>query len=392
MDFSLTTLFVATSGTLASSGSTQNLTGGQVGVFNPDYTIASGGTIASQKYIYIAEGRIEQVPGLGSKRSDKIAANKVIDWYKTTAVSSVPTQIQSIANWNLECSEQITFTFVLHSSYIDTGFFNGLTFSTVVETPCCNCGDNPCASVTGAALDAFIDQAVAQLNTLTNGPTYSPDSAGFTQYPILANFLTFSRLGSAATGGNPQLIVTEKPLTVYGNPCDLEAYPWEYDRLWFRSFVMKGPVTTQDFEVTDACDIAATSTVVQRSFYPTGSSAEIAQLEKNFYSYQTNIFKHLYKYNSWNQAFQSYVTPGTFYDLYYIKYYPYDEHLNTWNPGVPQDSTVVLAFPTGTGTAFETLLTTYLGPITDVSGTNPTTTTTTSTTSTSTTSTTTLIP
>lgn len=391
MDYSLTTLFVATSGTLASTGSTQNLTGGQVGVFTPAYVIATTGTIVSQPYVYIAEGRIENVPGLGSKRSDKIAANKIIDWYKVTAISNVPTQIQSIANWNLECGQDITFSFVLHSSYIDTAFFNGLTFSTVVKTPCCNCGANPCASVTGAALDAFIDQAVYQLSTITNAPLL-PVGAGFNTAPLLSNFLNFSRFGSSAAGGSPQLIVTEKPLTVYGNPCDLEAYPWEYDRLWFRAFVINGPVTTQDFIVADACNIAATSTVVQRSDYGTGSSAEIKQLEYDLYSYQTSSFKSLYKYQSWNQAFQTYVTDGTFYDTYYIKYFPYDEYLNVWNPGVPQDSTVIVAFPTGTGTSFETLMTAYLGAPKDWSGTNPTTTTTTSTTSTTTTSTTTLIP
>lgn len=388
MDFSLTTLFVASDGTIATTGSTQNLAGGKMGVYLNTYAVANAGNIAAAPYIYIAEGRIENIPGLGSKRSDKIAASKIIDWYKVTAVSNVPTQIQSIANWNIQCGEQITFTFVLHSSYIDTGFFNGLTVSTVVQAPCCACGANPCATVTGAALDTFIDTAVAQLSTVTLPPN---TPTGFLTNPILANFLSFSRFGSSATGGSPQLIITEKPLTVYGNPCDFEAYPWEYDRLWFRAFVLNGPVTTQDFEVTDACNIAATSTVVQRSDFGTGSSGDIAQLEKNFYSYQTNHFKSTYKYNSWNMAFQSYVTAGTYYDTYYIKYYPYDEHLDTWNMGTPQDSTVILAVPTGS-TALLNLLTVYLGTPVDHSGTNPTTTTTTSTTSTSTTSTSTLIP
>jgi hypothetical protein len=373
MDFSLTTLFVATSGTLASSGSTQNLTAGQIGVFRPDYSIATVGNIAAAKYVYIAQGRIETTPDMGSKRSDKISADKVIEWYKITAVSNIPTQIQSISNWNLQCSQSVTFSFVLHSSYIDTGFFNGLTRSFVVQTPCCECGANPCTSVEGTALQNFVDEAAALGNA----------------DPMLSQFLIFSRFG---TGDDSQLYITEKALTVYGNPCDLEAFPWEWDRLWFRAFVINGPVTTQDFIVNDTCDIIATSTVVQRSDYGIGSSAEIAQLEKNLYSYQTSQFKHLYKYNSWNQAFTSYVTPGTYYDTYYIKYYPYDEYLDTWNPGVPQDATVIIAFPTGDGATFETLLETYLGPADDYSGTNITTTTTTSTTSTSTTSTTTLIP
>lgn len=386
MDFSLTTLFVAQSGTLASSGSTQDLTPGQLGIFRPDYSIATAGNIAAAKYFYIAQGRIEVVPPnsavgllpsggnqLGSKRSDKISAAKVIEWYKVTAVSSVPTQIQTISDWNLECGEQITFAFNLHSSYIDTGFFNGLTKSFTLSTPCCECGANPCAAVEGEALQNFVDEVAAMGNA----------------DPQLAAFLTFSRFG---TGDDSQLYITEKALTVYGNACDFSAYPWEYDRLWFRAFVIKGPVTTQDFIVSNSCDIVATSTVVQRSDYPSGSSAEIQQLEKNLWSYQVNQFKHQYQYNSWNQLFTSYVTPGTFYDTYYIKFFPYDEYLNVWNPGVPQDATVIVAFPTTTGSAFETVLTAALGAPTDVSGTNPTTTTTTSTTSTSTTSTTTLIP
>lgn len=375
MDFSLTTLFVVPSGTLASSGSTQNLTGGQLGVFLPDYTIATGGNIAAAKYIEIAQGRTEVIPGLGSKRSDKISSccGKIIEWYKVCAVSNIPTQVQSITTWNLECSEQITFAFTLHSSYIDTGFFNGLTRSFVVDTPCCNCGSNPCADVTGTALQTFVDTVAAKGNA----------------DPQLSQFLIFSRFG---TGSNSVLYITEKPLTVYGNPCDLQAYPWEYDRLWFRAFVIKGPVTTQDFIVSDACDIVAQSNVVQRSYFGTGSSAELKQLEYDYYSYQTSQFKSLYKYQSWNQAFQSYVVDGTYYDTYYIKYRPYDEDLVTWNPGVAQDSTVIVAFPTGTGTSFETLLNTYLGTVTSYCASNPTTTTTTSTTSTSTTSTTTLIP
>lgn len=373
MDFSLTTLFVATSGTLASSGSTQNLAGGQMGVFGPDYTILNTGNIAAAKYFYIGEGRIEVVPGLGSKLSDKITATKVIEWYKYSSVSNIPSQVQAINSWTLECGEQITFSFILHSSYIDTGFFNGLTRSFVINTPCCNCGSNPCDSVTGTALQNFVDEAAAKGNA----------------DPQLSQFLIFSRFG---TGSDSQLYITEKPLTVYGNPCDFEAFPWEYDRLWFRAFVIKGPVTTQDFIVNNACDVIANSVVVQRSDFGTGSSDEIFQLEKDFYSYQTSQFKSTYKYTSWNQAFQSYVTAGTYYDTYYIKYYPFDEFLATWNPGVAQDATVIIAFPTGTGTTFETLITAALGAPTDFSGTNPTTTTTTSTTSTSTTSTTTLIP
>lgn len=384
MDFSLPLLFVASNGTIATTGSTQNLLAGQVGIFNPDYTVATIGTIATKPYIYIAEGRIEQVPGLGTKRSDKIVAGKIVDWYKVVAVSNLPTQITQVSGWNLQCDQQITFTFVLHSSYIDTGFYNGLTKSIVVKTPCCSCGANPCATVTGAALDTFIDQVAAKINAInTEGPTIIP--AG----QQLSRFLVASRVGSIT---NQLLVITEKALDIYGNPCEFDAYPYEYDRLWFRTFVVNGPFTTQDLEVYDSCNIAATSTINQRTAYQTGTSAELQQIEKNLYSYQTSLFKSTYKNNAWNQAFQSYVTPGTFYDTYYIKFYAQDDHQTSWNPAVVMDNTVIVAFPTGTGGAFETLITGYLGAPTDQSALNSTTTTTTSTTSTSTSSTTTLIP
>ena len=47
-DFSLTTLFVVPVGnTLPSSGSTQDLTAGQFGLFRSDYTVANAGNIAA---------------------------------------------------------------------------------------------------------------------------------------------------------------------------------------------------------------------------------------------------------------------------------------------------------------------------------------------------------
>ena len=89
-DFSLTTLFVVPVGqtALPSSGSTQDLTAGQVGFFKNDYSVATAANIAAAPYFYVAQGR--QTTYLqGSKRSDKITgcpsgagcASNVTDWY-----------------------------------------------------------------------------------------------------------------------------------------------------------------------------------------------------------------------------------------------------------------------------------------------------------------------
>lgn len=381
MDFSLTTLFVATSGTLASSGSTDALTAGQIGLFGPAYSIVNAGNIANSKYIYIAQGRKENTPGVGSKRSDKIDKNKIIEWYKTVAESDVTNEIVEISDFSVKCGEDITVTLRAHSSYIDTLFYNGLTKSVTVKTDCCECGELPCTDLDP---EATVDKLVAKFNGGGNDFLGAQDNVPITK------FFEFSRTGSGETS---KLRIVAKPLDKYGNPCDLAAFPWEYDRLWFRAFVYAGPATSQDFIVADPCDQVGTVTVVQRATYAKGSSDEIKQLEKNYYSYQTPAFKHLHEGVGWNGAYESLVVDGTFYDLYYLKFVPHDQSEETrWQDAVVMDSTVIVAFPTGTGSSFEEALTAYIGAPVDKSGLNITTTTSTSTTSTTTTTTTTLIP
>ena len=71
--FALTTLFVVPVGqtALPSTGSTQDLTKGQVGFYKSDYAVATAANIAASPYFYVAQGR-ENTYLQGSKRSDKI--------------------------------------------------------------------------------------------------------------------------------------------------------------------------------------------------------------------------------------------------------------------------------------------------------------------------------
>ena len=74
-DFSLTTLFVVPVGTsIANSGSTQDLSAGEVGFFRSDYTVATAGNIAASPYFYVAQGRVNTYLQ-GSKRSDRIGVS-----------------------------------------------------------------------------------------------------------------------------------------------------------------------------------------------------------------------------------------------------------------------------------------------------------------------------
>lgn len=329
-DFSLTTLFVVPVGqtALPSSGSTQDLTAGQVGIFKNDYSVATALNIAAAPYFYVAQGR-ENTYLQGSKRSDKISAGNITEFYKVVGSSTPVNQITEISNFTVKPGDVLTVTLRAHSSYLDTLYFNGYTKSVTVQAACLECGGDPCADVD---VPTLIDEIIAKFEQ--SAPGTNPDNITFT------DFFEFARVGNDQAA---KLVITGKPVTKYGQPCDVAAFPFEYDRLWFRAFVYAGPATTADFIVADACNIVATAETVQNSSYPTGTSAEIAQLEKNFYSYQAGYLKHLFRMNGYNANFESYVTGGTTYTTYYIKFNEYDKSVYTWGDFVKEDSLVIIA-------------------------------------------------
>lgn len=382
-DFSLTTLFVVPVGnTLPSSGSTQNLTAGQVGIFTSDYTVATAGNITDYPYFYVAQGRVNTYLQ-GSKRSDKISGcptgssckTNVTQWYKSTGCSTAVNQITDVVDFTVKPGEIITLTLRGFSSYLNTLYFNGFTRSVTVNAPCLACGDNPCTDVD---VPALIDQLIIKLES--HAPGDNPDNIYLTQ------FYEFQRVGNDQAAF---LRITGKPLTIYGQPCDVAAFPFEYDRFYFRTFIFAGPATTADFIVADPCNRVAEPVIVQRSNYPAGTSAEVAQLEKNFYSYQAGYLKHLYRMNGYNENFESWVVNGTIYDLYYIQFNEYDRSAYQWGDYIMENSTVIIAVPQGYTSAIEAILVAGLGA---VAGDTVCITTTSTSTSSTTSTTTTLIP
>jgi len=358
-DFALRTLFVVPVGnTLPSSGSTQDLTAGQVGFFRNDYSVANAGNIAAAPYFYVAQGRTNNYLQ-GSKKSDKIkgcasanCTSNVTNFYKVSGCSTAATQVTDISGFNVKCGDILTVTLRLFSSYISTLYFNGLTRSVTVQAPCCACGADPCTVVD---VPSLIDKIIAAFQL--HAPGINPDNL------ILTNFLQFQRIGNDA---NAILRISGIPLTKYAQPCDIAAFPYEYDRMWFRSFVYSGPATTADFIVADSCNIVANSVVTQRSSYPVGTSDEIAQLEKDYYSYQVAYLKSLYRMNGYNENFESWITNGTTYDLYVIQANPFEKTSNNWQDAVQENFEVLIAAPTGgVSSGISTVLTAALGTIPD---------------------------
>lgn len=360
MDFSLTTLFVTPVGqtTLPSSGSTQDLTAGQVGVFLPDYSLATAANIAAGKYFYLAQGR-ENTYLQGSKRSDKISgalqaggiAGNVTEWYKVAGSPTASNQIIEISGFTVKPGEDLTLSLRAHSSYIDTLYHNGLTKSVTIPGSCLDCGGDPCVEVDP---ELIVDQLLAKIAEGATG--INPDNSS------LSTYFTFEKIG---TGASTVLRIEGKPLTKYGQPCDIAAESHEYDRMWFQSWIYKGPATSADFLVADACDTVGTVETIQEAGYATGTSEEIAQLEQNFYSYQAGFLKHLYRNAGYNQNFESYVNAGTSYDTYYIKFRDYDQATQTWGDYIREDSMVIIACEAGSafGVLLEAVLVAALGAV-----------------------------
>lgn len=356
-DFSLTTLFVVPVGnTLPSSGSTQNLTAGQVGIFLNDYSVATAGNIAAAPYFYVAQGRVNTYLQ-GSKRSDKISGcpsgnsckTNVTEWYKSLGCPTPVNQVTDVVDFTVKPGEIVTLTLRGFSSYLNTLYFNGFTRSVTVNAPCLGCGDDPCTDVD---VPALIDSLIIKLEE--HAPGDNPDNIYLTQ------FYQFQRIGNDSSA---LLRISGKPLTAYGQPCDVAAFPWEYDRFYFRTFIFSGPATTADFIVDDPCNRVAQPVITQRSNYAVGTSAEVQQLEKNFYSYQAGYLKHLYRMNGYNENFESWVTDGQIYDLYYIKFNEYDKSAYQWGDYIMEDSMVIIAVPENQTSAIEAILVAGLGAV-----------------------------
>lgn len=363
MDFSLTTLYVlGSSNTLPTTGSTANLTAGQFGVFKPDYSPATAANVASQPYMLLAQGRQQNYSGVGTKKSDKIYLSNVTEWYKVTANSTVTPQITTISAFNVSCGEDVTISLRLKSFYIDTGYFNGKTQSWTLKTPCCDCGTDPCDTVSDADMILLIDDFIDKIND-TNINGNNPRGISTTNQNSISSFVTASRGG---TSGARTLIVTGKTLASEPTSADPTVFMYQFDRLYFWAYAYKGPATSQDFAVWDSCDPFATVTTSQNSNYVCGDSKQAKQLEKNFWSNNTaQIAKRIWSNVNFNGAFTSEVVDGTYYDFYYLKYA--NPRKLPWVASVAQDESVIILNPTGTNTGTIAVLTAFLGTAIDES-------------------------
>lgn len=336
-DFFLPTLFVLPDTvTIPTTLSTDTLTAGQFGFYNQNYVAVTAANINNSKYIYMAQGRRENLPNMGTKRTDKIYKSKQLTYYKVPAVSTLTQQITTVDNFTAGCEESLVLTLRLFSSYIDIAYFNGLTRSFPIQTPCCDCGADPCAEVDP---EGIVDQFVAAINA-----------------DILVNdYVVATKTG---TGDTAAVVITAKPVTRYTNACSPTAFTYEYDKVRFDTFAYKNPETTQDFIVDDRCDVFATVTKTQNGSYIRGSGDEIFELEKKYFGYHSTQ-KSLFRNIEYDGGFVRYSNPSLFYDTYYIR--QTDPDNQAWELSEQFDQMIMIAAPVGQTTTLEAILTAWFG-------------------------------
>jgi len=342
MDFSLTTIFVKPVGVaLATSGASSALTAGQIGIYNKGLqSVASG---SSTEFV-IAQGRHPNEVPQTTKKSDLIRRSAIIRYRKNAAITTAQQKQITVSGFTAKCGEEVSLTIRAFSKYLNVGYSNGLTKTFLVHTPCCECGDDPCEEVDKELL---IDEFVAQINASQ-----------------LGEFVLAEKDEVLDENEDPidyVLVLTGKELQQDPIAASLNNFVYDgYDVVDFYVYATKEPETTVDNYVDKRCDEFATVETTQKIVLPMGSYAEVRQLEKRYYSYQTGILKTVNCDPDANPVYASNAVPGTFYDEYIITFRSPQGSLR-WEDNYDIDETVRIFVAVSESSAFATALNAIVG-------------------------------
>lgn len=350
MDFSLPRLFVVPSpNTIPTTGTTQNLTPNQFGVFLPSYTPAAAGTSAAANFIFLAQGHPasgNNPLNLPSKKGDKIAKSELLDFYVSTGSATGAVQISTITAFTAKAGNQYSILIRAFSNLLNASSKNGWNEIFTVNGPCLDCGDDPCAALTPQQTSDMVDDFIAQMQRRI----------------AFVGFLTFAKSGSGATSG---ITVTGVAQTGFPQNCDLNANPYELDAVSFDIFAQIDAPTSQDFRIPNDCDTFATVTVTQQVSFPRGTYGEVRQAEIEYYSYTVPKFKQLYSNPNFNGLFSLVAQTGIVYDQLVIRSREYKSD-NSFGDYTRQEFTNLIYVPQAQTAAIRAILEPALGTARDV--------------------------
>ncbi len=342
MDFSLTSVFVNPVGqALATTGSTQNLTAGQMAFFKKGGVIAT--TSDTTANVQLVQGRNAGEYTDLSKKSDFFGKGNIIEYKKIVAVTSNQQQVLTINDFNINCDDQIALTIKAFSRYLGVGYPNGRTMTFISNAPCCDCDDLPCATVDGAAYEAIVDDLIAKVNA-----------------SMLFEFMVATKTGSTTTSA---IVLTGKaPAAQTQSAVNPYNYDFHFDMVRFAAFVGKQAPTNAELLDMASCTPTAVVTRTQEASYLHGSGKEVLAIERDHYSYQTPGFKDIFFNNDYNVAWSPNAVATSNYNEYRIRFRPLAPQ-SPFVEGVSIDETIRVFIVTGSSqaTAFETLMAAIVG-------------------------------
>lgn len=348
MDFSLTTLFVVPKAGTMATGASETLVPNTMGVYlDGGRTLATAATVVNKPF-QLMQGRFpDEKVRLGSKKSGVIKKANIVEWYKVTPKDADIQTIVEVTNFKeLKCDSYYSLAMRFSSVYTDMMYANGYLSSVFVQTPCCDCGADPCVSLTDAQTLTVLTELVAKANAKWN------------------KFAIFTLTGT--TTATFKITITSVPLESYNNICSVLNYRPTDSMLIFPYFIKGAESSIDPIGIVDRCAEHVTATVTKKAVFGHGTAEDIKGMEVLFHSYQSDWKTISLTDPNYNRFFTSMVD-GSKYTTFVIKF-KNTAIEGTWASHVPTDQTVIVAVPSENAayaTALQTVLVAELGaPVT----------------------------
>lgn len=352
MDYSLTTVYVLPSDSvIMTAGGSEDLIAGQLGAYIDGFKTAIAPGTTFTKPFQLAQGRYPQdAITLGSKKSGQFTPMSITEMYSLEPfVSQNNSTVIEMTNFaNLKCDEFYSFSLKASSFFTNIMYAGGKMDSVSAQTPCCDCGQDPCATLTDAQILEFLTELVELANSKWN--------------QLVTVVLT------GTTVADFKITITTLPLESYNTECVL--FPNQMnDEMLIYPYFIKGPDSSQTpVGLVNRCDDGVELNVKERFKYSIGTADSVRAMEANYFTYQHWMKSKISQGSpEWRQHFTSFVEDGEDYQTFVLKGKNLSSN-ETWAGYVHTDQIAIVCIPVSNAAAlgaFKTLIESLTGKLFD---------------------------
>jgi hypothetical protein len=331
-------IFVVKAGTtLRVTGTTANLTQGQIGVFRPNFAAIDNAAVptpAQSPYIMLAEGTGDT--SLGSFKTSRIYLNKVTAWRGTAFSTSSQEMKVTTVPGSLKCERTYVFTVRIFEHFLHSVFCPYLQESVMITTPCCDDCAGDCDNLVPAE---YLTEIITKINA----------------NPRLSSYVV-------ATVETGNIVLTGKVVEgLTAVDCLPDTVPYLANKVRFKVYAGEAAGSSQLEDIANFCDLWV-STTTQNVVYPVGEGAAIVEMERHFAGYnQPNTSGYRYNIPYYNGDLITFADKTLSYDIYELEYLDPSAEGFEHKTAVPMS--IVVAFPSSLSAEadkFETILNTWL--------------------------------